>query len=229
LAESTRANINSTIGVYLNEKILVTPMVSGEIDTPKMCIMMDLSKTEAKAIVDELYGIQKEKANKSSENYAVLSNEVIKKANEKQNDNETIKNTLRIATNAEFEPFEFMENGEITGFDIDLMKDLCNRMDYEAEFINVDFDDVMPFVYNDKADCGIAAITINDERKRLVDFTDIYISAYIDYDGDMYLEKLAISVKKDSPLRNKLNAAIQEAIIDGSIDNLARKYDIQYE
>ena len=197
------------MSIYVDDELVASPSVAGKLDVKTLMITQGISNTEADTIVEKIYG------NK-------IKGEVDKMPSESNN------KKLRIATNAEFEPFEYMENGKITGFDIELMTDLCERIGYEPEFVNVRFDEIMTNITTNEADCGIAAITITDERKMNVDFTDIYISAYIDYGSELCLEELAIAVKKGSPLKDKLNTAIQEAITDGTIDNLAKKYNIQY-
>ena len=52
-------------------------------------------------------------------------------------------NTLLVATNAEFAPWEFLEDGEIVGFDADLIKLVAEKMGMKIKFENMEFDSVL--------------------------------------------------------------------------------------
>lgn len=83
--------------------------------------------------------------------------------------------TLTIGTSAEYEPFEYMEDGEYKGFDLDLAQAIADDLGLELKIENVDFDTIVPGVASGaKYDMGIAAITATPERKKEVDFTDSY-------------------------------------------------------
>lgn len=92
--------------------------------------------------------------------------------------NDKNKKTLVVGTNAEFAPFEYVdENGNYDGFDIALMKELGNRMGYNIKFSNMEFKSLTASVKTGGIDAAIAGMTITDERKQTVDFTDSYFSA----------------------------------------------------
>ena len=83
--------------------------------------------------------------------------------------------TLTIGTSAEYEPFEYMEDGEYKGFDLELAKAIADDLGLELKIENVDFDTIVPGVASGaKYDMGIAAITATPEREKEVDFTDSY-------------------------------------------------------
>ena len=108
--------------------------------------------------------------------------------------------TLTVGTAAEYEPFEYMEDGQYKGFDLDLIQDLAKKLGLTVEFANVDFDTIVPGVSSGaKYDVGIGAITVTPERKKEVDFTDSYymddqaivtMKDNADITGDNYKEKL---------------------------------------
>ncbi len=103
------------------------------------------------------------------------------------------KGKLKVVTSAEYTPMEFMENGEIKGFDIDIMKEVGKRMGLDVSFDNQAFDTLITSVAGgSKYDCSISAITINDERLGQVSFSDPY------YDSN-----LAIVVMADSDIASK--------------------------
>lgn len=86
--------------------------------------------------------------------------------------------TLTIGTSAEYEPFEYMEDGEYKGFDLELAQAIADDLGLELKIENVDFDTIVPGVASGtKYDMGIAAITATPEREKEVGFTDSY---YVD-------------------------------------------------
>lgn len=83
--------------------------------------------------------------------------------------------TLTIGTSAEYEPFEYMEDGEYKGFDLELAQTIADDLGLELKIENVDFDTIVPGVASGtKYDMGIAAITATPEREKEVGFTDSY-------------------------------------------------------
>lgn len=83
--------------------------------------------------------------------------------------------TLKVATNAEFEPFESKDaDGNIVGFDVDLINAICEVTDLQYEFSDMKFEAVLAAVSSGKCDAGLSGLTINDTRKKAVDFTDPY-------------------------------------------------------
>ena len=90
---------------------------------------------------------------------------------------DTGKKVLKIATNAEFEPFESLDSdGNCIGFDIDLMKAIADKLGYEVRFDNMEFDGVVAAVANGSCDAAISGLTINAKRSKSVDFCDAYYS-----------------------------------------------------
>ena len=68
---------------------------------------------------------------------------------------------LLVATNAEFAPFESLdEDGNIVGFDVDLIKAIAEKMGYEVQFENMEFDGVVAAVANGTTDLAISGLTI---------------------------------------------------------------------
>lgn len=87
-------------------------------------------------------------------------------------------NTLIVATNAEFEPFEYLDNdGNATGFDIDLIKAVAEKMGYDdVKIDNMAFEGVVAAVESGSCDVAASGLTINAERKKSVDFSTAYYS-----------------------------------------------------
>ncbi|MCX8957353.1 transporter substrate-binding domain-containing protein [Erwinia psidii] len=83
---------------------------------------------------------------------------------------------LRFATNATNPPFEFLnKDNQLVGFDIDLAKALCQRMQSECVFINNDFTQLLPSLRFARYDAVISGVDITDERLKQVDFTQPYL------------------------------------------------------
>ncbi len=82
--------------------------------------------------------------------------------------------TLTVATNAEFEPYEYIKDGEIVGIDIDIMQAICDILGMELKVTNIAFDSIITEVTSGKADVGAAGMTVTEDRLQNVDFTDTY-------------------------------------------------------
>ena len=85
--------------------------------------------------------------------------------------------TLVMATNAAFEPYEYIENGEIVGIDAEFAKALCDKLGYDLHIEDMEFDSIIAAVNSGKADFGMAGMTVTPERQEQIDFTDTYCTA----------------------------------------------------
>ncbi|MCL2392267.1 MAG: transporter substrate-binding domain-containing protein [Oscillospiraceae bacterium] len=85
--------------------------------------------------------------------------------------------TLLMATNAGFPPFEFWEGAHIVGFDVCLSTAIGDVLGYEIEIIDMDFDSIILSVQAGSADFGMAGMTIREDRREFVDFTQGYFNA----------------------------------------------------
>jgi len=88
------------------------------------------------------------------------------------------KGTLTIGINAEFPPFEYVnDNGDFDGFDIALMKAIGEETGYEIKFKNMEFKSLVSSIKTGGIDASISGMTITEDRKESVDFTDSYYKA----------------------------------------------------
>ena len=81
---------------------------------------------------------------------------------------------LIMATNANFPPYEYMEGEEYAGIDIDLAEKIAEKLGKELVIENVEFGSIVTGVQSGKYDVGIAGMTVTDERKEQVNFSDSY-------------------------------------------------------
>ncbi|SDM27563.1 transporter substrate-binding domain-containing protein [Sediminibacillus halophilus] len=84
--------------------------------------------------------------------------------------------TYTVATDANFQPFEYKnpETGEMEGFDIDLIKAIADEAGFNVEFETMEFDGLIASMQSGKFPIGIAGISITDERKETISFSDSY-------------------------------------------------------
>ena len=84
---------------------------------------------------------------------------------------------LTVATSPDFPPFESLENGEVVGIEIDILQLICEQLGVELDIQQMDFDSVLPGVQAGKFDLGASGISVTDQRKKNVLFTDPYCLA----------------------------------------------------
>lgn len=87
------------------------------------------------------------------------------------------KGELVMATNAEFEPYEYHEGEDIVGIDADIALAICDKLGYELKIEDMEFDAILPAVQSGKADFGLAGMTVTEDRQASVNFTDTYANA----------------------------------------------------
>lgn len=82
---------------------------------------------------------------------------------------------LRVGMNAEFAPFESMnEKQEIHGFDVDLLNEMAKVGGFSVEFKHTPWDGIFAALGNGDVDVVASAVTITEERKKTMNFTDPY-------------------------------------------------------
>lgn len=81
---------------------------------------------------------------------------------------------LIMATNATFPPYEYKEGDDIVGIDAEVAKLIADKLGLELEIADVEFDSIIPGVQSGKYDIGMAGMTVTEERKEKVAFSDSY-------------------------------------------------------
>lgn len=87
------------------------------------------------------------------------------------------KDQLVVATNAAFEPFEYTEGDKYLGIDMEIAKLLADKLGKELVINNMKFESVCTSVGQHKCDIAMAGLTVNEERKKDVTFSDSYYNA----------------------------------------------------
>ena len=100
---------------------------------------------------------------------------------------QTPPNPFRVATEATFPPFEFQQGGQLTGFDIDLMRAIGKEADLNIDFRNLPFDGIIPALQARTVEAAISGMTITSERAQAISFSRPYFRA-----------GLAIAVREDN-------------------------------
>lgn len=113
------------------------------------------------------------------------------KATTEEGKGEDVK-TYKVGTDAAYAPFESVDpSGKIVGFDIDVLSAIAEAEGFKVEFINTKWDGILANLATNKMDIIVSAVTIDDERKKEVDFSDPY------FESTNY-----ILVPKDSPIKS---------------------------
>lgn len=82
--------------------------------------------------------------------------------------------TLVVAVDTAFVPFEFKQGDKYVGFDIDLWDAVAKELKLDYKLQPMDFNGILPALQTRNVDVGLAGITIKEERKKAVDFSDGY-------------------------------------------------------
>ena len=98
---------------------------------------------------------------------------------------------LIVATDTAFVPFEFKEGDTYVGFDIDMWDEIAKEIGVTYKLQPMDFNGIIPALQTKQVDVALAGITIKDERKQVIDFSDGY------YDSGFLL-----MVPVDSPIQS---------------------------
>ena len=122
------------------------------------------------------------------------------------------KGVIVVGSEAAYEPFDYMEDGKIVGYNIDIMHEIARRTNLQIEHVNLPFNGLFPALIANKMDLVIAALTITPERvtryaftRRTSDTTHVLmvraneenINTLEDLDGKIVAGQLASSFEKE--------------------------------
>ncbi|MDP4099443.1 transporter substrate-binding domain-containing protein [Paenibacillus sp. P96] len=84
---------------------------------------------------------------------------------------------IKVGIMGTYPPYNSLgKNGEYEGFDVDIAKGIADKLGVTAEFSAQDFSSLIPSLQADKLDAIVSQVTITDERKQVIDFSDPYIT-----------------------------------------------------
>lgn len=98
---------------------------------------------------------------------------------------------LIMATNASFPPYEFKDGKSFAGIDVEIAGKIAEKLGLELEIKDVEFGSIIGGVQKGKFDMGMAGMTVTDERKKSVNFTDSYAVGV-----------QSVIVKENSPIKS---------------------------
>lgn len=110
--------------------------------------------------------------------------------------------TLKMGTNAAFPPYEYYsdEADEVIGIDAEVAALIAEKLGCELEIVDMDFDALIPAVSSGKIDFVMAGMTVTEERKQSVDFSDSYATGI-----------QAVIVKEDSAI-----TSVDDLFVEGA-------------
>lgn len=132
---------------------------------------------------------------------------------------------LTVCTNPPYAPFEYEENGKIVGLDADIAAAIASDLGVEAEMFTTSFEGIQSGVALSSNQCDIAlsGITITDERKTVMNFTDSYVD-----DNLAILVPAGSDIKSDADLSGR-NIGVQQATSGEKYSQDAGANTVQYE
>ena len=111
------------------------------------------------------------------------------------------KETLTVGFDQSYPPYGFVgDDGKFTGFDLELAKAVCEKMGYDLEIVDTEFDSLISGVASGKYDFVMAGMTVTEERKQMVSFSNTYATGV-----------QVIIVKDDSPI-----TSVDDLLADGA-------------
>lgn len=131
---------------------------------------------------------------------------------------------IRIATEGAYPPFNYKSaDGKLGGFDVDIAKALCAQMKVECEIIAQDWDGIIPGLVKKKYDAIVASMSITDERKKTVDFSEKYYSNHL-----RILAKKGSGIKGVDDLNTKAVGAQRSTVASQWLeDKLSKKVKVK--
>lgn len=110
--------------------------------------------------------------------------------------------TVRIGTEGAYPPFNYIEKGEIKGFDVDIAKAMCEKMKVTCTFQAQDWDGIIPALLAGKYDAIAASMSITEERQKQIAFSDKY-----------YKTPASFTARKDTKITDTSPAALKGKVL----------------
>mgnify|MGYP002037724850 FL=1 len=78
---------------------------------------------------------------------------------------------VSIGSDTTYPPHEFIEDGKVVGFDVDVVAEICKRINCEPNWVTTAWDGIFPKLASGEWDMVVSGVTITDERDKIVDFS----------------------------------------------------------
>ena len=110
--------------------------------------------------------------------FTVIFSLMLSCSNNNENSSDSLENTedriVYVGIDAAFPPFGYLEEGNIAGFDYDIMSEIAKLTGIKVEFNQMQFSGLLPALQTKKIDAIIAGMTVTEERKQFVNFSKTY-------------------------------------------------------
>lgn len=121
---------------------------------------------------------------------------------------------IRIATEGAYPPFNFTDtDGSLKGFDVDIANALCEEMKAKCTIVAQDWDGIIPGLMANKYDAIIASMSITEERKQQIDFTNKY-----------YTTPLAVIAPKESDVKGVSVEDLKDKVVGAQASTTQANY-----
>ena len=128
--------------------------------------------------------------------------------------------SIRIGVDATYKPFTYKTaDGQLAGFDVDIAKALCAEMKAKCSFVESSWEGIIPGLRANKFDAIISSMSITDERKKAVDFSDKYYqtpTAVIAKAGAIDGSTASLKGKRVGVLKASIQEAYAKAVLKDS-------------
>ena len=125
------------------------------------------------------------------------------------------KDVLVVGTEPGFAPYEYMQGDKVVGIDMDIAQAIADSMGKELEIKIMDFDGALAAVQSGKVDFVAAGVSVNEERKAVMDFSDFYVNST----EVVVVNKANPTVTGVDQLNGKVIGVQQGNIADGFVSN----------
>ncbi|MBC8390332.1 MAG: amino acid ABC transporter substrate-binding protein [Actinobacteria bacterium] len=126
---------------------------------------------------------------------------------------------LIVGSDTTYPPFEFIENGGIVGFDIDIISEIASRLEKDLEIVSISWDPEYKELVEGNLDMVISAVPVTEEKKEIIDFSIPYYK----------LNYLLISLIGSEKMIKEDLEGVRIGILETGKDNLDEDYLSKYE
>ena len=130
-------------------------------------------------------------------------------------------NTIIFGVSTDYPPFEYIEDAQLKGFDIDLANMIGESLNKKVEIKDMQFSNLMHAINSDNIDAAISTITATEERKKHFDFSDPYYNSAISI---VYKEASEIEVSDNMNFQGKKIAcqlgSVMEIWVNKNLENV---------